>query len=147
MAVSESYHLYFKDIFQGVPGGSVVKNLLANAGDKGWIPLIGEDPTCHGTTKPMRHSYWPCALEPRSLTDRAHVLLLQTKMPGACALQQGRPLQWEACSLQLESGPHSPQLEKSLCSSEDPAQPQINEWSYFKMDTCLWILWNILRGG
>ena len=39
------------------------------------------------------------------------------------ALQQEKPLQEEACLLQLESSPHSLQLEKSLCSNKDPAQP------------------------
>ena len=28
-------------------------------------------------------------------------------------------------ALQLESSSHSPQLERSLCSSKDPAQPKI----------------------
>ena len=28
--------------------------------------LVWEDPTCHGTTKPVRHNYWACALEPAS---------------------------------------------------------------------------------
>ena len=28
--------------------------------------LVREDPTCHGTTKPMHHNYWACALEPAS---------------------------------------------------------------------------------
>ena len=26
--------------------------------------LIQEDPTCRGATKPVRHNYWACALEP-----------------------------------------------------------------------------------
>ena len=43
------------------------------------------------------------------------------------ALQQEKSLQWEACVLQLESSPHSPQLEKSLSSNKDPAQPKINK--------------------
>ena len=34
-------------------------------------------------------------------------------MPRAPALQQEKPLQWEARALQLESNPHSLQLEKS----------------------------------
>ena len=34
----------------GFPGGSVVKNLAASAGDTGSIP--GEDPTCLGATEP-----------------------------------------------------------------------------------------------
>ena len=36
-------------------------------------------------------------------------------------------LQGEASTLQLKSSPHSPQLEKSLCSSEEPAQPKISK--------------------
>ena len=28
--------------------------------------LVREDPTCHGTTKPVRHNYWACAVEPVS---------------------------------------------------------------------------------
>ena len=36
--------------------------------------------------------------------------------------QQEKPLQWEACALQLESSPHWRLLVKSLCSKEDPVQ-------------------------
>ena len=28
--------------------------------------LVREDPRCHGATKPERHNYWACALEPVS---------------------------------------------------------------------------------
>ena len=35
-----------------------------------------------------------------------------------------KPLQWEACVLQLEGGPHLLQLEKNLCSNEYPAEPK-----------------------
>ena len=38
------------------PGGTVVKNLPANAGDMGSIPGP-EDPTCRRATKPVRHNY------------------------------------------------------------------------------------------
>ncbi|KAJ8791477.1 hypothetical protein J1605_004282 [Eschrichtius robustus] len=31
--------------------------------------LIREDPTCHGATKPVRHNYWACALEPAVSTE------------------------------------------------------------------------------
>ena len=37
---------------QGFTGGSVVKNLPANAGDMSLIPGP-EDPICHGATKPV----------------------------------------------------------------------------------------------
>ena len=38
------------------PGGAVVKNPPANAGDTGSSPGL-EDPTCRRATKPMRHNY------------------------------------------------------------------------------------------
>ena len=32
-----------------------------------WVrALVQEDPTCRGATKPVRHKYWACALEPGS---------------------------------------------------------------------------------
>ena len=48
--------------------------------------LVWEDATYHGATKPVRHNYW------------AHV-------PRACALQQEKPPQWEACALQRRVAP------------------------------------------
>ena len=47
------------------PGGSVVKNPPANAGTQVGS-LSQEDPTYLGTTKPLHHNYWACALEPGS---------------------------------------------------------------------------------
>ena len=38
------------------PGGAVVKNLPASAGER-VQSLVWEDPTCHGATKPVRHNY------------------------------------------------------------------------------------------
>ena len=51
--------------YLGFPDGSEVKNPPANAGDM-VRSLVLEDPTCLGATKPVYHSYWACALEPRS---------------------------------------------------------------------------------
>ena len=53
------------EISRDFPGGTVVKNPPANAGDMG-SSLIQEDPTCCGATKPVHHNYWACALEPAS---------------------------------------------------------------------------------
>ena len=64
----------------------------------------------------MCPNYWACALEPRSLDYwvlEPH--LLKPAHPRACALQQEKTLQWEACTQQLKSSPQSPKLEKSLC--------------------------------
>ena len=41
---------------QGFPGGTVVENLPANAGDT-VRALVWEDPTCRGATGPMSHNY------------------------------------------------------------------------------------------
>ena len=54
-----------KKSLRDFPGGTVIKNLPAIAGDMGLIPGR-EDLTCRGATKPVRHNYWACALEPVS---------------------------------------------------------------------------------
>ena len=41
---------------RGFPGGAVVENLPANAGDTG-SSLLWEDPTCRGATGPVSHNY------------------------------------------------------------------------------------------
>ena len=41
--------------------------------------------------------------------------------------KQEKPPKWELHTLQLESSPHVLQVEKSLHSNEDPAQPKINK--------------------
>ena len=39
-----------------------------------WVrALVREDPTCRGATKPVRHNYWACTLEPASRNYWAHV--------------------------------------------------------------------------
>ena len=91
----------------------------ANAGDMGSIPDPGRS-HMHGATKSLCHNHWagshdywghmPQLPRPEHLT--AH------------ALQQEKPQPWEACAPQLESSLHSRQLDKSLCSNKDPAQPK-----------------------
>ena len=84
--------------------------------------LIWEDPIYYRETKPVRYNYW------------AHVPeLLKPVHPRAHAMRslQEKPLHWEACAPQLESRPCSLQLEKSVCSDEEPAQPKINTKNYF----------------
>ena len=95
-------------VVQGFPDGSVVKNPPANAGDTGLIPDPG---------RPQM----PCRNEARapqllSLCSRTQKpQLLNLACCKARAPQQEKPLQQEA---------HTLQLEKSQCSSEDPAQPK-----------------------
>ena len=72
-----------------------------------WVgSLVREDPKCRGATEPMCHNYWACALEPashnywslRATTTEAHA-------PRARALQQEKPLQWEARAPQQRVAP------------------------------------------
>ena len=85
-------------------GGAVDRNLSANGGDSGSIPGL-------------RRFHMPWG-------NSAHVpQLLKPVCPRACDLKQEKPPQREIYALQLGSGPHSLQLEKSPCSNKDPAQP------------------------
>ena len=64
--------------------------------------LVWEDPTCHGATKPVRHSYWACALEATSHNYWAHVpqLLKPARLEPvhhsywACALEAASHNYW-----------------------------------------------------
>ena len=67
------------------------------------LSLVQKDPTCRRAAKPMHYNCW------------------------ACALQQEKPPQQEACTLQLEGSPHTPQLGKVLISDKDLAQPKVNK--------------------
>ena len=71
----------------------MVKNLPANAGDTGLIPGVGRSHMLLGN-KPVHHNY-------KALVPRAH------------ALPQEKPPQSGAHALQLQTSPHSPQLEKA----------------------------------
>ena len=78
------------------PGGAVVKNPPANAGDMGSIPGPGRShmPWSNKSHAPqlLRLRSGACELQLLSLyatTTEAH-------MPRACALQQEKPLQWES---------------------------------------------------
>ena len=56
-------------------GNSLVAQLLRirlpMQGTQVWA-LVREDPTCRGATKPVRHNYWPCALEPVLCNKGSH---------------------------------------------------------------------------
>ena len=107
---------------QGFPGGSVVRIHLP-VQETGVRSLIWEDPTCHGATKSMHHNYRACDLEPESWNYWIYVpQLLKLVHPKVQALKQEKPLQWEARKLQLECGPHSLKLEKSLHSNTQCSQ-------------------------
>ena len=87
-----------------------------------WVrSLVSEDPTCLRATEPS-------ALQLLSLCSRVwEPQLLKPAHLRVSALQQEKPLQWEARALQLEYSPRLPQLEKSPHSNSEPAQPKINK--------------------
>ena len=89
-----------------------------------WIrALVPEDPTCRRAAKPVRHSYWACALEPashnywspRATNTKAHV-------PRARAPQQEKPPQWEACAPQRRVAPARRNYRKPARSNTQQSQ-------------------------
>ena len=75
--------------------------------------LVWEDPTCRGTTKPVHHNNWACALEPMShkywanepqlLSPRASTT--EARAPRARAPQREKPPQREALTPQRRAAP------------------------------------------
>ena len=57
---------------------------------------VREDPTCRGATKPVRHNYWVCALEPVSHNYGAHEPQLLKPAHLEPVLCNEKPPQWEA---------------------------------------------------
>ena len=80
--------------FLGFPGGAVVENLPANAGDTGSSPGLGRSHMPRGN--------W--AREPQLLSLRVWSLCSTTRQ---AATERG------PCAT-MKSGPHSPQIEKAL---------------------------------
>ena len=118
----------FKMLVSGLPCGSVVKDLPSNVGNMGSIP-DGEDPTCFGSTKPVRHNFWGCALKPGSCNYwSSHALepVLSNKKRARTAAREQSPLST---------------TRGSQSSNKDLAQPKIN---FFKKNvnfccTAKWI--------
>ena len=100
-AVPDTQWVVNKHWFAGFSGGSVVKNLSANA--RTWVQfLVQEDPTGHRATKPQNlcsEDSKPQLLKPESLCSATR----------------------EATAM---SSPHSPPREK-VHSYKDPAEPKI----------------------
>ena len=72
-----------------------------------WVwSLIRENSTFCGATK-------PCGPSRTTIT--------KVYLPGVCALQQEKPLQWEAHAPHQESSPHPPQLEKAHLQQRRPS--------------------------
>ena len=86
----------------GFPGGAVVKNPPANAGDMSSSPGPGRShmPQSNEARAPQLLSLHSRAREPQLLSPRATTT--EAREPRARARQQEKPLQWEARAPQLE---------------------------------------------
>ena len=93
--------LHFKENQGGFPGGAVVENLPANAGDTGSSPGLGRS---H-----MPRSGW--AREPQLLSLSVWSLCSATR---EAAIVRGP-------RTAMRSGPHLPQLEKALAQKRRPS--------------------------
>ena len=89
--------------------------------------LVWEDPTCRGATKPVRHNYWACAVEPANCKYWAHELQLPKPMHPRAVLCNKRSRLSEKRTSSREQPSLASTREKDLCSNKDPAQPKINK--------------------
>ena len=108
--------------------GPVIRNPCQCRGHR-FDPLSGKIPQCPGPTQPMHHNCWGCAPEPWSRKCWVHLCALGPRLCNKRSHFNKNPV-----LLQRESSPHSLQLEKSLCSNEDPAQSKLNK-CFFKNKT------------
>ena len=94
-------------------------------GTRVWA-LVQEDPTCRGATKPVRHNYWACTLEPTSHNYGAQVpqilkpMRLEPVRLEPVLYNKEKPPQREAHAPQRTVAPHSPQLEKACVQQRRP---------------------------
>ena len=89
----------------GFPGGAVVKNPPANAGDTGLSPGPGRShmPQSNKTHAPQQLSLHSRTQKPQLLSPCATTT--EACAPRAHALLQEKPLQWEACAPQWRAAP------------------------------------------
>ena len=90
----------FNSTLEGFPGGAVVKNPPANAGDTGSSPGLGRS---H-----IPQSNWAC--EPQLLSLRVWSLCSATREDATV----------RGPRTAMKSGPRSPQLEKALAQKRGP---------------------------
>ena len=108
---------------QGFPGGSVVKNPPSSAGDMASIPGLGRS-TCHRATKPVATTTEPVLQSPGTTTTKPHSATTEAHMSQSPCSATGEATAMRSPCTVTDSSPHSLQLEKSLTSNKDPAQPK-----------------------
>ena len=85
--------------------------------------LVREDTTCHGATQSVCHNYWASDLEPGAATAEPTHLSCWS-LP---TLEPARP-QRRSLRTQLESSPHSPQLEKGHVTTKTQQSQKCIKW-------------------
>ena len=71
-----------------------------------WVqPLLWEDPTGRGATKPVSHSYWACALEPTNRNPEPTYPNYESLCTLKVCAQHEKPLQWETHTPQPRVAP------------------------------------------
>ena len=81
--------------------------------------LDQEDPTCCRAANPVHRNYWAWVLR-------------------ACALQQEKPLQWDARTRQGRVAPACQHQRKPVCGNEDPEQPKIKFKNQPALNGSIW---------
>ena len=116
----EQYNSFTVFMTHTFPGSPVIKNSPVNAGDKGLTPGPGRLHVLQSNKdRAPQLLSWRC---------RAHMpQLLSPYVPRALAPQQEKPLQGEACALQLESSPCLLQLEKVCVQQWRPSTAKTNK--------------------
>ena len=112
---------FIKNLGRGFPGGSVVKNPPANAGDMRWIPGSREIP--HATEQLS-----PCTTTIEPVLQSPGIAATEALEPVLCDKRRYRN---KKPASPLERSLHSPRLEKHLLSNKDPAQPKVNKQNTF----------------
>ena len=108
-----------REVSEGFPGGAVVKNLPANAGNTGSSRGPGRSHMPQ-RTKPVRHNYWACPLGPASHNYWALMPQLLKPMGLEPVLRNKRSHRNEKPAHATKSSPCSLQLEKAHAQQRWP---------------------------
>ena len=129
----------------GFPGDSVVKNLPANAGDRGSIPDLARSHMLRTNEahEPQLLSLCFSAGELQLLSPHAPTTeALAPYSPGSTAKKspprEAHAPQQGACTPQLERSPCSLHPQKSPLRKEDPSQPKTNKIIFKKTKSWDW---------
>ena len=118
--VMQKFFFFFKYPFPAFPGGTMVKNPPANAGDTGSSPGPGRShmPQSNSARVPQLLSLCSRACEPQLLSPRATTI--EARTPRAHAPQREATTMGSPCTT-TKSSPGSPQLEKARTQQQRPS--------------------------